>query len=529
MDAAQHDPRFCLDLAAGQLTADDRRIPLTPTLFSMLRHFALNPGRLITKQELLDEIWPDTHVTEGLVKDYVRKIRTILKDDAERPRYIETARGMGYRLVGDIIVSGTSNAQKMATSAQQRVPSVAVLRFADTSDGAEQEYFSVGIADDIIAELSRFRSLVVIARDSSFLYGAEPAAIDRLALELAAEYVVRGSVRKAGDRVRINVQLIEAASGTCIWAEHYDRQLADVFAVQDDVARAVVSTLIGHLEEFGRQRAARKRPESLMVYDYLLIGNWHLRQGVEADVLKARQMFQRAIELEPTNARAHAEMAFSYLIEFWSDWSLAPQEAVAKAFGLARKAISLDALDSRAHLYLAAAYHYGKSNFEAADLEYDKAIQLNPNDYDVFCLRSWLLALSGRAEQSIACAEQAVRLSPLTTEDCRVAQCFAAYGSRRYAEALAALRSIAEPTNRVNAYLAMCYAQLGRDTEAKCAMTDYLAEASEKIADYPGANGDAWRRYWSTRYPFKDAEDLEHLLEGLYKAGLPLASRSGRT
>ena len=189
----------------------------------------------------------------------------------------------------------------------------------------------------------------------------------------------------------------------------------------------------------------------------------------------------------------------------------------------------LDDLDSRAHLYLAAAYHYGASNFEAASLEYDKAIQLNPNDYDAFCLRSWLLALSGQAEQGISCAETALRLSPLTTEDCRVAQCFAAYGTQRYDDALAALCSITEPTNDVNAFTAMCHAQLGQDAKAKAAMSDFLAAVPKATADHPGDSQNGWRSYWATRYPFKHDEDFEHFLEGLSKAGLPIASRSDQS
>ena len=509
------------DLSDGRLWSGDREIRLTPTQFSMLRYFALNPDRLITKRELLDQVWPDTHVTEDSVKDYVRKIRKILNDDARRPRFIETARGMGYRFVGNIKISGMDGAPLAAIPAQHPAPSIAVLPFADTSDGRDQAYFAAGIAEDIIAELSRFRSLVVIARDSSFLYGAETTAMDRMGRELNAQYILRGSVQRSGDRVRIHAKLVEAAGGACLWAQHYDREIGDVFSVQDEVSAAIVSTLVGRLEEFGRQRAARKRPDSLMVYERLLLGDWHLRQGTKNDVLEARRMFQRAIELEPTNARAHAELAFSHLLEFWSDWTTGQKAALDMAFALAKNAVALDGLDSRARLYLAAAYQYRENNFERAEAEYQKAHELNPNDYGVFCLRSWLLALSGRAEEGIACAAQAIRMSPLTTEDCYNAQCFAAYSARRYDDALTALGSIAAPTNKVKAYSAMCYAQLGRDAEAKRAMADYLAGASDEVAAYHGAGRDRWQRFWATRFPFSNAADLEHLFEGLHKAGLP--------
>jgi TolB-like protein/Tfp pilus assembly protein PilF len=525
-DTEQRRPRVCLDLASAHLVLEDARIRLTPRLLSMLRYFAENPGRLISRQELLEQVWPDTHVSEGSVKDYVRRLRKVLNDNAEKPQFIETARGLGYRLVGEISISGRSGSSD-AEATREALPAIAVLPFADGSDSADQTYFATGVAEDIMAELARFRTLIVIARDSSFLHGAEPPDIESLARALKVDYLVTGTVRKADGRVRIAAQLVETSTGRCIWAERYDSPLEDIFAIQDDVARAVTAKVVGHIEEFGRQRAARKRPDTLAIYELLLLGNWHLREGSESDVAEARELFQRAIDLDPANARAHAEMAFSYLIEFWSDWTVAPKGAADRALSLARKAVSLDDLDARAHLYLATAYYNAASNFEAASLEFDRATELNPNDYDVFCLRSWLLALSGQAEEGIACAEHAIRLSPLTTEDCRVAQCCAAYGARRYQDALAALRAIPEPSNHVRAFLAMCHAQLGQHAEAKKAMKGFLAIASEELADHPDRSRDGWRGYWVARYPFKHSEDLEHMLEGLSKAGMSIARSPG--
>jgi TolB-like protein/tetratricopeptide (TPR) repeat protein len=524
-EAEPRSERICLDLAAAQLVKGDSRISLTPRLFSVLRHFAENPGRLITRQELLDRVWPEIHVTEGLVKDYVRRARKVLGDDAVRPRFIETARGLGYRLVGDIDVSSENPPSPLARS-ESRAPAIAVLPFADRSDTVGQSYYAAGVAEDIMAELARFRSLIVIARDSSFLRGAEPPDVRTLARDLSVDYLVRGTLCRAGDRVRISVQLIDGRNGRCIWAERFDRQLKDIFAVQDEVARSITSKVVGHVNAVGLERAARKRPENMAVYELLLMGNWHLREGTESDIAKARDLFQAAIGLDPANARAYGEMAFSYLIEFWSDWTAAPNEAADMALSLARKATSLDDLDARAHLYLATAYYNAASNFEAASLEFDRAMQLNPNDYDVFCLRSWLLVLAGQAEEGIACAELAIRLSPLTTEDCREAQSCAAYGARRYNDALAALLSIPEPRNHVNALRAMCHAQLGQHAEAEKAMKDFLAVASEELVDHPDLRPEGWRGYWSTRYRFKRREDLEHMLEGLSKAGMQIGPSS---
>lgn len=519
----QVEPASALHFDPGdaRLWVDGREAQLTPTQTSMLRYFALNSNRVISKQELLDKVWPDTHVTEDLVKDYVRKLRRILDDDPSRPRFIETVRGMGYRFVGAVSLPGVDDLTQSAVAAARSAPSIAVLPFTDASDGDDQAYFSAGIAEDILAELSRFRSLVVIARDSSFSYDAETAAATRVGRELDAQYVLRGSVRRAGDRLRIHARLIEADSDVCVWAERYDRRLVDVFAVQTEVSAAIVSTLVGHLEDFGRRRAARKEPGDLAVYDCLLLGNWHLRKGDRLDLLEARRLYRRAIELEPTSARAHAELAFSYLYEFWSDWTADYKAAVDTAFTLAKRAVALDQLDSRAHLYLAAGHRSATHDFDLAEAHFRMAHKLNPNDYDVFCLRAWLLVFSGKAEEGIACAAHAIRLSLLTTEDCYGAQCVAAYSAGRYEEALMALGSIPEPSNIVNAYRAMCCAQLGRAPEARRAMADYLATASTDMATYPGTDSDRWRQYWAVTMPFKNPEDLEHFLDGLRKAGLP--------
>ena len=506
--------RLGLDLADGRLRVADRAVPLTPTLFSMLRYFVLNPNRLITKQELLDQVWPDTHVTEALVKDYVRKIRRLLGDDAKRPRFLETARGMGYRYIGDIEVSGLGNARRAPAPARESVPSIAVLAFVNASGDGAERYFSDGIAEDIIAQLSRFRSLVVIARDSSFRYGARPAAMDRVGRDLGVRYVVEGSVRKAGDNLRIHVRLIEAASGVHLWAERYDRAFRHIFTVQDEIVGTIASRLVGGLEDHRRRHFDRAADHELVAYDYVLRGDHYLNRREMNHVLSAREMYRTALDLDPASARAYAGMALSFVEELWSDWTTAAQPAAEQSIALAKKAVSLDPLDSRARVALAAAYHFAEADFQRAEIHYDKALELNPNDYWGYCLKGWLFALSGETERARACLAEAIRLSPVDTYDCRIAQFLSAYSARRYDEALSALGSIAEPTNLVNALLAMCYGQLGRDTEAGRAMADYLARARDEIVDYPGADRDLWRSYWGRIFPFKDDADLDHLLEG---------------
>ena len=399
-------------------------------------------------------------------------------------------------------------------------PSIAVLPFSNLSDDHAQEYFADGITEDIITALTRFRSLFVIARNSSFHYKGQTPNIQDVGRDLDVTYVLEGSVRKAGNRIRITVQLIEVDTGHHIWAERYDRKLEDVFVLQDEVTGMIVSTLTGRLAEFGRQRALDKRSKDLAVYDYLLIGDQCLNQGEREGVLQARGLYEKAVEQDPGSARAHAGLARTYMEELYSDWTLEPKEAGERALGFARKAVALDDFDSHAHIVLSDAHLFARSNFEAAEIEIEKALELNPNWYEPLCRKAWILALTGRANEGIVCAHQASRLNPFAAYDCRVGHFIAAYSAQRYEEAISALRSISAPGTQVKALLAACHAQLGRDSEARLALTEFLSMASEEIAAFPGEDPDLWRRYWARHFPFKNAKDSDHLLGGLRMAGL---------
>ncbi len=398
--------------------------------------------------------------------------------------------------------------------------SIAVLPFSNLSDDHAQEYFADGITEDIITALTRFRSLFVIARNSSFHYKGQTPKIRDVGRDLDVTYVLEGSVRKAGNRIRITVQLIEVDTGHHIWAERYDRKLEDVFVLQDEVTGMIVSTLTGRLAEFGRQRALDKRSKDLAVYDYLLIGDQCLNQGEREDVLQARGLYEKAIKQDPGSARAHAGLARTYMAELNSDWTIEPDEAGERALSFARKAVALDDFDSHAHIVLSDAHLFARSNFEEAEIEIEKALELNPNWYEPLCRKAWILALTGRANEGIVCANQAARMNPFGAYDCRVGHFIAAYSAQRYEEAISALRSISAPGNQVKALLAACHAQLGRDSEARQALTEFLSMAHEEIAAFPGEDPNLWRRYWARHFPFKNSKDLDHLLDGFRMAGL---------
>ena len=210
------------------------------------------------------------------------------------------------------------------------------------------------------------------------------------------------------------------------------------------------------------------------------------------------------------------------MAELNSDWTIEPKEAGERALSFARKAVALEDFDSHAHVVLSDAHLFARSNFEEAEIEIEKALELNPNWYDPLCRKAWILALTGRANEGIACAHQASRLNPFGAYDCRVGHFIAAYSAQRYEEAISALRSISAPGNLIKALLAACHAQLGRDSEARQALTEFLSMAHEEIAAFPGEDPDLWRRYWGRHFPFKSSKDLDHLLDGLRMAGLPV-------
>ena len=400
-------------------------------------------------------------------------------------------------------------------------PSIAVLPFINMSGDPEQEYFSDGITEDTITELSRFRSLFVIARNSSFAFKGQSVNVGKIGKELGVAYLVEGSVRKAGDRVRVTAQLVEAATGNSLWAERYDRNLDDIFAVQDEVTASIVATLVGQIEDIGRQRATQMSTENLAAYDCVLRGEQHLAEGSMAEVLDARKMFERAIELDPRYARSWAGLALSYMDEYLSGWTTAPEAAVERSLELAQKAVAVDERDSRAHLALAEAYLFARDDFDRALIELEKAIDLNPNDYINFCFQSWVHALNGSTGEGIVCASTAFRLNPYAAYDCRIGQFLACFAAGAYDDALTALQSISSTGGYPQACLAACYAKLDHSEEASRAMNSFIEEARSELTCFPGEDAAAWREYWKRLFPFRTASVFEDLMEGMRDAGLP--------
>ncbi|MDH3232499.1 MAG: adenylate/guanylate cyclase domain-containing protein [Alphaproteobacteria bacterium] len=290
-------------------------------------------------------------------------------------------------------------------------PSIAVLPFDNMSGDPEQEYFADGIAEDIITGLSRMRWFFVSARNSSFTYKGRAVDIKAVSRELGVRYVLEGSVRKAGNRARITVQLIDATTGNHLWAERYDRELTDVFAVQDEITETVVATIEPKLYAAESERAKRKTPESLDAWDLLMQSMPHLWRMTGPDNTRAQELLQAAIDRDPGYAQAHGLLGFSYIWHAWMGWGEDPTRLIPEAASAARRAIELDEQDAWAHLVMGTIDGYARRHEDAIE-RMRKALELNPNfSFAYFWLGS-ILGYAGKVDEAIEAIDRAYRMSP---------------------------------------------------------------------------------------------------------------------
>jgi adenylate cyclase len=403
-------------------------------------------------------------------------------------------------------VSGTPTVTGPATKPITDRPSIAVLPFSNMSGELEQQYFSDGITEDIITELSRFRSLFVIARNSSFAFRDERIDISEIARRLGVQYVVEGSIRKSGNRVRITAQLIDAASGAHLWADRYDRDLEDIFAVQDEVVQTIVATVAGRVEVAGAQFAKRKPPESLVAYDYVLRGLEQLNLVGEEHNSEARHLFEKAVQVDPSYVAGHAYLALAIYLQWIDDRASGTLDL---ALARARQALALDENDSRCNRILSSIYAHMRQH-DLAEFHSQRSVDLNPNDAHAAMNRALQLRDLGRAEEGIEWARKAMRLNPYHPNWYWHSLARVLHTAGRYDEALDAYNHIADPPSFFHAYVAACHAQLGRMDDART----HAALALEARPDFSVA---AWGRI----LPFKNGADLQRFLDGLRKAGLP--------
>jgi TolB-like protein/TPR repeat protein len=392
-------------------------------------------------------------------------------------------------------------------------PSIAVLPFTNMSGDPDQEYFSDGITEDIITEISRFQDLFVIARNSSFSYKGKAENVQKIATELGARYVLEGGVRTAGKRIRITTQLIDAESGHHLWAERYDRDLADVFELQDEISQRVASTVVGRLRVTAQERAQRKRPENLEAYDYLLRGR-SIAGDTEDNNLLAKRAYEKAIELDPTCARAYMGLSQHHIIDGFSNWGESPERSRELALECAVKAASLDKYDSEVQWRVGFVYT-NRGEFEEARVYLERAIELNPNDADALTVMGVYLTAIGEHEDAVVFCEKAMQLNPFCPGYYLWNLAGAYHAARRYADVLGPMQEYVSRNPKFmnpRRVLAAAYARLGRMEEAKREVDTILtAQPDASLKDIKKRAARLWKK----------TSDLEHYIESLRMAGFP--------
>jgi TolB-like protein len=381
-------------------------------------------------------------------------------------------------------------------------PSIAVLPFTNMSGDPEQQYFSDGITEDIITELSRYRSLLVIARNSAFQFRGPSIDMRAVRQRLGVRFIVEGSVRRAGNRVRITAQLIDAEAESHLWAERYDRDMQDIFAVQDEVARTIATTLEGRVAASGAEQVRRKPTRDWKAYDYVLRGR---ECDARYDHHAGEPLFARAAELDPGYAEAHGRRAVALVVMYWMEQR---PELLRQAEVCAREALSLDENDAKSQEAMAYVLCHQRK-FELSGSHFDRAIALNPNDVVVAMDRANFLSRTGRADEALQALEAAMRREPFPHTWFWEVRFTALFQLKRYAEAIAAIGNMAILHPLHHAYLASALAHAGRLDEAR-------DEVAKILAGRPGAN----LAYVAAAEPYSDPALLEHLLDGLRKAGL---------
>jgi TolB-like protein/Tfp pilus assembly protein PilF len=390
-----------------------------------------------------------------------------------------------------------------------------VLPFTNMSEEASQDYFSDGITEDLTTDLSQLSSLFVISRNTAFFYKGKAVKLADLSKELGVQYVLEGSVRRADRQVRVTVQLIDATQDRHVWAERYDRPLKDIFAVQDEIVQKIVTTLKLQLTLMEQGILVRKTTDSLEAYDSYLRGREFFRHAYqetkkEANV-RARQMYEKAIELDPQYADAYAGMGMTYWIEWFYQWNKDRAQSLDRAFDLAQRAVALNDSLSLPHRVLSNVYVW-KRQHDQALVEIERAIALDPNDADGYLALGGVLAFAGRPEEGIGLFEKAMRLNPRYPPLYLMNLGFAYRMAGRYEEALTPLKKVLtfNPNfvpARVN--LAICYAELGRLEEAQ-------SEVAECYRINPGFSPEVIKQW----LPYKNPADIERFLDGLRKAGV---------
>ena len=514
-----------LDTERRELLRDGAPIPVQPQVFDLLVYLVQNRGRVVSKEDLIGQVWDGRTVSDSTFTSRVNAARTAVGDSGRDQKLIRTISRKGLRFVGTVQEQEPSNssrpAERLAEKRLERSPSalplpdrpaIAVLPFNNMSGEREQEYFSDGISEDIITALSKLRWFFVIARNSSFTYKGKAVHMKQVAEELGVRYVLEGSVRKSGDRVRITAQLNDVATGSHIWAERYDRDLADVFAVQDEITESIVAAIEPQLYAAENFRARRKAPGSLDAWDLVMRALSHYWRVTRQDNMVAQALSEKAIAIDPNYGQALSLLATSHMFGVHLGWAdIRSAAPVAERAALA--AVEADSEDPWAHNALGSVY-FSTRRLDDSLAEFELALQLNPNFSLAQGYYGLALSYCGRWQEAHEAAQRAIRLSPRDPSSAIYygVAAYAQFVGRNYQQAIALAReAIRQRGDLTGAYRVLTVAAgMSGQAEVATAALQELRRAQPNISL-------AWI---ANQLPWKLDADREHYLEAFRRAGL---------
>jgi TolB-like protein/DNA-binding winged helix-turn-helix (wHTH) protein len=430
---------YVLDRERRELRRGSEQIALEPQVFDVLIHLAQHRDRVVTKDDLIASVWAGRIVSDSTLTSRVNAARKAVGDRGDRQAVIKTYARKGFRFVGEVRIGGDGDgrsgpAERGESAAAAAIPpadasvadqgrrpgaalrwggrpSVAVLPFSNLSGDPEQEYFSDGITEDIITALSRHRSLAVITRNGNFASKGAGGDLRQAGLTLGAEYLVEGSVRKAGERVRITTQLVETEGGRQLWAERYDRDLHNLFALQDEITTTIAARIEPEVGLAERLRVERKAVPALHAWDFFRLGTKHFYKSTPADNLEAQRLFRRAIELDPDLAEAYGYLSYAIVLSMVYFEAEPTEERLAEAVVIGRKGVELDDQDGLIRFMYGRALLATKAYGDAL-AELETAVELNPCLALSYCGLGDSLACEGRITEAIPYFQKAIELSP---------------------------------------------------------------------------------------------------------------------
>ena len=515
---------YAFDTDRRELRHQDILVPLTPQVFDLLYHLLSNRDRVVSKDELVASIWEGRAVTDSALTTRINAVRAAVSDDGKSQQVIRTLPRRGFRFVADVqedkSAIGHSDDVVGATHPTLELPvkpSIAVLPLENLAHDPAQEQVSDGITEDIITELSRFSELFVIARNSSFQYKGKTIDVRRIGRELGVRYVLEGSFRRHDGRVRIAAQLVDALTGAHRWAERYDRNLADVFELQDELARAIAATLVAHVNKAEAERTLLQPPASWQAYEYfvrgadILAGYWSSVKV--ADLYESRRLLEQSLAIDPVFARAYASLSTTWIIAWRNrlDEDHLNPAALDEAHRMANRAVQLNPNLPQAHASLGVVLAW-KRQHDAGVAEFEKAVALNPNFTD------WRMAIvlvyAGQSKRAVEMLKAHMRLDPFYVPLAPHWLGLAHYTLGQYPEALAALSECAlrAPNyGAVHLWLAATHARMGQIDAAR-------AEASKVLALDPDFTID---RVAKPTIAFQHKEAEEDCFDAMRLAGLP--------